>query len=74
VLYVAELDGNAIRRIDPEGNVTTLAGDPSVDKFRDGDGSRATFNGPRGLAFDPLRNVLYVADYENFRIRTITLD
>jgi sugar lactone lactonase YvrE len=74
VLYVAELDGNAIRRIDPDGNVSTIAGDPSVKKFRDGEGSRATFNGPRGLAFDAVRNVLYVADYENFRIRAIALD
>jgi sugar lactone lactonase YvrE len=74
VLFVADLDANIIRRIDPDGNVSTIAGDPSVTRFRDGDGSRATFNGPRGLAFDALRNVLYVADYENFRIRAIALD
>ena len=74
VIYVAEVDGNVIRRIDPAGNVSTIAGDPSVTKFRDGEGSRATFNGPRGLAFDAFRNVLYVADYENFRIRAIALD
>ena len=72
VLYVAELDGNQIRRIDPQGNVTSLAGDQSK-KFRDGEGHRATFNGPRGLAIDRARGMLYVADYENFRIRAIAL-
>jgi sugar lactone lactonase YvrE len=73
VLYVAELDANAIRRIDPAGDVTTLAGTGIFKKFRDGDGRKATFNGPRGLAIDRVKGVLYVADYENFRIRAIAL-
>ena len=73
VLYVSELDGNSIRRIDPAGDVTTLAGTGIFKKFRDGDGRKATFNGPRGLAIDRQKGVLYVADYENFRIRSIAL-
>lgn len=73
VLYVSEFDGNVIRRVDTAGNVTTLAGDPDATKFRDGEGLRATFNLPRGLAIDRTRGFLYVADYENFRIRKIAL-
>jgi sugar lactone lactonase YvrE len=73
VLYVAELDANAIRRVDPQGDVTTLAGIGTSKKFRDGDGRKATFNGPRGLAIDRQNGILYVADYENFRIRAIAL-
>jgi sugar lactone lactonase YvrE len=72
-LYVAELEGNIIRRVDSAGSVTTLAGDPDVQRFRDGGGLRATFNLPRGLAIDRVRGILYVADYENFRIRSIAL-
>jgi sugar lactone lactonase YvrE len=73
VLFVSELAGRVIRRIDVERNVSTLAGDPAKDKFRDGDGLRATFNAMRGIAVDRERGVLYVADYENFRIREIPL-
>ncbi|HKG22731.1 MAG TPA: gluconolaconase, partial [Blastocatellia bacterium] len=71
-LYVVEVTGARIRRIDTEGNVTTLAGGSST-KFRDGSGVRATFNDPRGIVIDRLHGILYVADYENFRIRKIAL-
>jgi sugar lactone lactonase YvrE len=72
VLYVAELTVSDIRRIDPAGNVTTLAGGGSL-KLRDGPGLEARFNQPRGLAIDTQRGVLYIADYENFVIRSIVV-
>lgn len=72
VLYVSEFGGNRIRRVDAEGNVTSFAGGGAT-KFRDGPGVEANFNLPRGLAIDRQRRILYVADYENHRIRTITL-
>jgi sugar lactone lactonase YvrE len=73
VLYVAEFGSSDIRRIDPEGNVTTLAGGGKGLKLRDGLGVDARFNQPRGLAIDTQRGVLYIADYENFVIRKIAL-
>ena len=72
VLYVAELTISDIRRIDPAGNVTTLAGGGSL-KLRDGPGLDARFNQPRGLAIDTQRGILYIADYENFVIRSIAV-
>ncbi|HJZ67040.1 MAG TPA: SMP-30/gluconolactonase/LRE family protein [Blastocatellia bacterium] len=72
VLYAAELGLNDIRRIDPASNVTTLAGGGAV-KLRDGAGIDARFAQPRGLAIDRARGILYVADYENFVIRKISL-
>ncbi len=72
VLYVAEFGASDIRRIDPAGNVTTVAGGGSV-KLRDGPGVDAKFNQPRGLTIDKVRGVLYIADYENFVIRKIAL-
>ncbi|HVG18566.1 MAG TPA: SMP-30/gluconolactonase/LRE family protein [Blastocatellia bacterium] len=71
-LYVSEVLGNDVRRIDPSGNVSTLAGDGTA-RFRDGLGVDARFDQPRGLAIDLQRRVLYVADTENFRIRKIQL-
>ncbi len=72
MFYVAEFGSSDIRRIDPAGNVTTLAGGGS-QKFRDGVGIDARFNLPRGLLIDTQRGILYVADYENFAIRSIAL-
>jgi sugar lactone lactonase YvrE len=72
VLYVAEFGASDIRRIDPAGNVTTVAGGVT-EKLRDGTGINARFNRPRGLAIDKQRGILYIADYENFVIRRITV-
>jgi sugar lactone lactonase YvrE len=71
-LYVVEFGGNLVRRIDSEGNVTTLSGGSRV-KFRDGTGILATFRNPRGITIDPTGQLLFVADYENFRLREIAL-
>jgi sugar lactone lactonase YvrE len=72
VLYVSEYGANDIRRVDASGNVSTLAGDGTA-RHRDGEGVRARFNGPRGLAIDRQSGMLYVADYENHAIRKIQL-
>lgn len=72
ILYVAEFQASDIRRIDPVGNVTSLAGG-GRSKLRDGTGINAQFNQPRGLAIDTSKGILYVADYENCVIRAIAL-
>lgn len=68
-LYVADTNNNAIRKISPVGQVTTLAGGTSGSA--DGAGSAASFNGPSGVAVDSSGNV-YVADSSNSTIREIT--
>ena len=68
-MYVADLVNDRIRKITPEGLVSTLAG--STEGFRDGVGTSAQFNGPTGVGVDASDNV-YVADYGNNRIRKIT--
>ena len=68
-VYVADESNNLIRKITPEGLVSTLAG--SIWGFRDGLGRSAQFNKPSGVTVDTSGNV-YVADYSNHRIRKIT--
>jgi len=69
-IYVADAgESNRIRKISPDGNVTTLAG--GGEGFADGAGASASFNTPSALALGTDGN-LYVADTGNNRIRKIT--
>jgi len=68
-VYVADQNNHRIRKITPEGVVSTLAG--STEGFVDGAGTSARFNNPAGVAVDSSGNV-YVADYGNHLIRKIT--
>ena len=51
-LYVADSRNNSIRKIAPDGSVTTLAGLNGVIGGVDGHGAGATFNSPFGIAVD----------------------
>ena len=71
-LYVADNGNNQIRKITPDGTVSTLAGNGASGKAN-GKGASATFNSPFGITTDALGNV-YVADSGNNLIRKITPD
>ena len=70
-LYVADTGNHAIRRITPDGQVSTLAGD-GTPGYADGRGTQARFNGPIGVAVAPDGRVI-VADTYNDRIRVIDI-
>jgi len=70
-LFVAEISTHTIRKITPEGVVTTLAGKANYPGHSDGITTNATFASPHGVATDKAGNV-YVADYGNNSIRKIT--
>jgi sugar lactone lactonase YvrE len=69
-VYVADYSNHLIRKITPEGVVSTLAGTGTAGAAN-GTGTNASFNYPLGLAVDA-SGVLYVADYLNHLIRKIT--
>jgi mucin-19 len=75
IVYVTDLGNNLIRKITPDGAVTTLAGrlGPWGQGSADGVGASAQFVNPRGIAVDALDNI-YVADLGNSAIRRITSD
>jgi len=70
-LFVAEISSHTIRKITPEGVVSTLAGNAGHAGYADGTGTNATFSSPHGVTTDSAGNV-YVADYGNNTIRKIT--
>ncbi len=70
-LYIADYGNDRIRKVSPDGVISTIAG--SVGGFT-GDGGPATaarLNGPASLAFDGAGNLIFT-DYLNLRIRKIT--
>jgi sugar lactone lactonase YvrE len=71
-VFVSDTSRHTIRRITPNGVVSTLAGSPNVTGTADGIGSTARFSTPRGLAIDHNGN-LFVADSGNCAIRKINV-
>lgn len=69
-ICVADSGNNVIRKITPEGEVSTAAG-TGVPGIADGHAGEAQFNKPTGIAVDSSDN-LYVADEGNNVIRKIT--
>ncbi len=73
-IYVSETFGHRIRKITPDGTITTIAGTGSPGfSGDDGPASKAQLAAPRALALDSKGN-LYVADSNNNRVRRISPD
>jgi hypothetical protein len=69
-IIVADAANNKIRKITPDGIVSTVAGDGTIGT-RNGAANTAQFNFPRGVATDKAGNI-YVTDAGNNLIRKIT--
>lgn len=71
-VYIADAGTHAVRRVNTDGTVVTIAGTGAAGSS--GDGGQATsarLNAPVRLAFDSAGN-LYIADSGNHRIRRVT--
>jgi DNA-binding beta-propeller fold protein YncE len=69
-IFIADQHNNAIRKMDPLGNVTTFAG-AQKEGLIDGMGTAARFYHPTVMISDPSGN-LFVTDYENNVVRKVT--
>ncbi|MGH3924205.1 MAG: NHL repeat-containing protein, partial [Pseudonocardiaceae bacterium] len=71
-LYIADSSNHRIRRVDQNGDITTIAGNGSGGFSGDGGQAvAAQLNQPHGLALDASGNV-YIADTLNHRVRKVT--
>jgi sugar lactone lactonase YvrE len=70
-LFVTDAQMHVVRKITPDGTVTTIAGFASLAGSADGTGSAARFRNPSGIAVAG-DGTLFVADTNNFTIRKIT--
>ncbi len=71
-LYVTDRDNVRIRKISTAGIVSTIAG-TGVAGFLNGEASAARFRTTGGITIDSQGN-LYVADWDNHKIRKISTD
>lgn len=69
-IYVADFENNTVRKITPQGDVTTLAGKAREFGKIDGEPLQARFSGPRGLVVDQDGNIL-LSETGNSNIRKI---
>jgi trimeric autotransporter adhesin len=71
-LFISEWFSHRVRRVSPDGKITTAAG--TGKQGFSGDGGHATaaaLGGPCGLAVDRVGN-LFIADFHNRRVRKLT--
>ncbi|OGG55371.1 MAG: hypothetical protein A3F84_06175 [Candidatus Handelsmanbacteria bacterium RIFCSPLOWO2_12_FULL_64_10] len=73
-VYIVDTYNNRIRRVGPDGIITTFAGTGFWDFSGDGgQATQATFKYPQGIAVDTA-GVVYIADTNNDRIRRVGKD
>lgn len=79
--YVADANNHCIRKVTPDGIVSTYAGRGSwsTDEIRHGyiDGDireTARFDFPTGICYEPSTATFFISDNRNHRIRTIAVE
>lgn len=73
-LYITDGGNNRVRKVTPDGTISTVAGNGQRGYSGDGGPARiAQLNGPGGIAVDSAGNV-FIADSENHCIRKVTRD
>lgn len=69
--YIADQQNHTIRKVTPQGVVTTLAGTPTLSGAVNGPAAQASFSSPSGIALNAEGDV-FVADTNNHVIRRIS--
>ena len=71
-IYIADTGNHRVRRIDPAGIISTIAGTGQPGRGPDNvAGTSSALNNPSALAIDA-RNDLYIIDWQNYLIRKVT--
>src|SRR5215204_7037725 len=74
-VYIADHHNRVVRRVDPKGKITTIAGTGEAGFNREeGSATKVMLHDPIGLFVDDDTGVLYIADTLNARIRAVRLE
>lgn len=73
-LYIADCSNHRVRRVTPDGTISTVAGNGTRGYSGDGvPATTTTLNKPYFVAMDGAGN-LYIADWDNHRVRKVAPD
>jgi sugar lactone lactonase YvrE len=73
-VYIADMQNNRVRKVTPEGTISTFAGTGKLGALGDGGpATSASLYYPSGVAVDAQGNV-YIADRNHARVRKVTPD
>ena len=73
-LYISDTAGHRVRKVAPDGTISTVAGNGTGGLKGDGGpATQASLYYPKGLAVDKAGN-LFIADWLNGRVRVVTPD
>jgi hypothetical protein len=71
-LYIADTDNFRVRKVSPDGIMTTIAGNGMKDRSGDsGPATQASLVDPHGLTFDAAGN-LYITDFDQHVVRKVS--
>ncbi|MFJ9582423.1 NHL domain-containing protein [Streptomyces acidicola] len=74
VLYIAECNGNRVRKVTTDGKISTVAGTGAAGFSGDnGRAASAQLKNPYAVAVDGA-DLLYIVDYGNHRVRKVSAD
>jgi len=73
-LYIADNTHSRVRRVDPEGVISTVLGLGEIGFDRDGHGPKVGLSSPERVVVDEARGCLLVVDADNSRIGALDLD
>ncbi len=71
-ILFADINNHAIRIVNQDGEVTTIAGGPDKKGFADGSADSAKLASPHGVAYNKETNKIFVASASNHVIREIS--
>jgi uncharacterized protein (TIGR03437 family) len=72
-LYIADLGNNRVRRMAPDGTISTFAGSSQTVLGDGGPATAALLSGPRNVAVDNAGS-LYISEFLGHRVRKVTPD
>lgn len=72
-MYIADTNNHCIRKVTPDGKVSTVIGQPGKSGYQDGSPDMALFNRPFGVCINK-EGIIYVADFENQCIRRLAIE
>lgn len=72
-MYIADTNNHVIRKVSPDGKVSTVIGQAGKSGYQDGSPDVALFNRPFGVCINK-EGIIYIADYENQCIRRLAIE